>query len=145
MFSRRVVSGFAAIVATVFLAVLPGCGWLSGSGSTSSQSPVISSLSVAPSSVLCDQQFNVAFSYSDPQGDIARARVTFQRSGDPAVREETPLWPATSSRTTGTVSFPFTFACDSKGGVWTITVLVEDDKTNTSNSLTGEIRLNAAG
>ncbi len=146
MFRSRVYPVFAALMTAGSLAVLPGCDWLQGSGSSARLSPFLSGLSINPSSVLCGKEFQVAFRYDDPQGDIARAQVTFQRSGDSSVREETSVWPDTISRSSGTASFPFSFPCDSsKGGTWTIKVLAEDDRGHTSNTLTGQIRLNAAG
>jgi hypothetical protein len=105
-------------------------------------------LNISPSSVLCgeDSKFSVSFRYDDPQGDIAKVTVTRQRSGETSKIEESPSWPEDQSRGTGTVKFEnFFFTCDSKGGVWTIKVLVEDDRGHTSNELSGEIRLNAAG
>lgn len=146
MFSRRAISVFAAILAAGTLAVTSGCDWFQGSGSDTRRSPFLSGLGFSASSVLCGQNFAVSFRYDDPQGDIARVRVTFQLSGDTGLREETPTWPDTINRSSGTASFPFTFPCDSsKGGLWTIKVQVEDDQGHTSNTLSGEIRLNAAG
>jgi hypothetical protein len=145
MFDRGWKCAFAAVLAAGALAVLPGCDWLQGSDSGSRQSPFISALSVQPSSVLCEQEFVVSFRYDDPQGDIASVLVTFQRSGDSSVREESPLWPTTISRSSGTASFPFTFPCSSKGGLWTVSVQLRDEREHSSNVITGQIRLNAAG
>ena len=146
MFSRRCFSVFVAVLAVGALAVVPGCDWLQGSDSGSRLSPFISSLSVSPSSVLCGQKFSVSFRYDDPQGDIANALVKLQRSGDTAAREESPAWPDGISTSSGTATFDFTFPCaDSKGGVWSITVQAEDDRGHISNSLSGSIRLTAAG
>jgi len=124
--------------------VLPGCDWFKASDPGSRQSPFLSALSISPSSVSCTQQFSVSFRYDDPQGDIARVTVSLQRSGDTAVREESPLWPDTVSAS-GTAKFDFSFSCDSLGGVWSIKVQAGDDLGHTSNTLSGEIRLNAAG
>lgn len=145
MTSRRVKRAFAAMLAVGSLAVLPACDWLQGSESGSRQSPFLSNLSVQPSSVLCGQEFTVTFRFDDPQGDIALAQVTLQRTEDAVGREESPPWPDNVSRSSGTVSFPFTFTCGSKGGLWAITVRVLDEREHTSNVLSGEIRLNAAG
>jgi len=148
MFNRRMGAVIFAVLAAGFLVVLPGCDWFHGSDPALRSSPVIESLSIQPSSVLCAEQFLVSFHFEDPQGDISNARVTLQRSGDTAVREETPLWPETISRSSGTASFPFSFApkpCTGKGGIWTITVEAEDEKGHTSNMLTGQITLTAPG
>jgi len=148
MLSRRMGAVFSAVLAGSFLAVMPGCEWFKGSDPTQRSSPSISSLSIRPSTVLCEQEFLVSFKFEDPQGDISSARVTFQRSGDTAVREETPPWPQTISRDSGTVQFPFSFAprpCTGQGGTWTITVKAEDERGNTSNTLTGQIDLTSAG
>jgi len=146
MLSRKLLVVFAATLAVGSLAVAPGCNWLSGSDSGSRLSPFISSLIVSPSAVLCGQKFSVSFRYDDPQGDIANALVTLQRSGDTAAREEAPAWPAGISTSSGTAKFDFTFPCaDSKGGVWSITVRVQDERGHISNSLTGTVRLTAAG
>ena len=145
MISRKVGFLIVALLATGSLAVLAGCDWFKGSETGQRSSPVISKLLISKASVLCDQEFVVSFQYADPQGDILNARVRFQRSGDTTAREETPTWPATSSRTSGNVSFPFNFTCASKGGLWTITVFTEDEQGNASNELTGVITLNAAG
>jgi hypothetical protein len=145
MFGRRGLSTFAAVLAAVSLAAAPGCDWLKASDSGARQSPFLNSLAVRPSSVLCGQTFTVSFRYEDQQGDIARARVTLQREGDSAVREETPPWPETLSRSSGTAAFDFSFACDSAGGVWSVKVQVEDEAGHTSNILSSDIRLNAAG
>jgi hypothetical protein len=145
MFSSRRLFVLAAVLTLGCLSVAPGCNWLQGSDSGSRLSPFLSSLSIGPSSVLCGQKFAVSFKYDDPQGDIAKAVVTFQRSGDTDSREETPAWPNDISRSSGTATFDFSFPCDSKGGVWSITVRAEDDRGHVSNSLTGSIRLTAAG
>lgn len=145
MVSRGVKCVFAAVLAAGFLAVLPGCDWLQGSEAGSRQSPSLSNLSIQPTSVLCGQDFAVSFRFDDPQGDIALALVSLKRAEDAVGREESRLWPDAVSKSTGTVSFPFSFICGSKGGAWAITVRVEDDRGHTSNVLTGEVRLNAAG
>jgi hypothetical protein len=146
MFNRRVFSALAAVLAVGSLAVLPGCDWFQGSGSDGRRSPFLSNLGISASSVLCGDTFSVSFRYDDPQGDIARARVTLLRNGDMVPREESPTWPSTISRSSGTATFPFSFPCDSsKGGLWTIKVQVEDDQGHISNLLSGEIRLNAPG
>lgn len=148
MFGLRIGTVCSAVLAAGCLAVLPGCDWFQGSDPDLRNRPVISSLSIQPSSVLCEKEFSVSFHYEDGQGDIANARVTLQRSGDTLVREETALWPEAISRSNGTVSFPFSFTpkpCTGQGGNWTITVEVEDDRRNTSNTLTGQIFLTAAG
>ena len=145
MLDRRVMKVYAAILAAGCLALAPGCDWLKASDSGTRQSPLLSSLAIRPASVLCGQKFVVSFRYEDQQGDITNARVVFQRAGDATVREEAPLWPETLSRSSGTALFDFTFACDSKGGVWSVTVRAEDELGHISNSLSGEIRLNAAG
>jgi len=142
------VAVFSAVLAGGFLGVMPGCDWLQGSGPGQSSSPVVSSLGVSKSSVLCEQEFFVSFRYEDPQGDISKVRVTLQRSGATTAREEAPLWPDTISRSSGTASFPFSFTpkpCAGQGGVWTITVQAEDDRGHTSNTLSGQITLVAAG
>jgi len=148
MFSRRVYAVISAVLAVGFLATLPACDWFKASDPALRSSPVISSLSVQPSSVLCAQEFSVSFHFEDPQGDIRNARVRFQRSGDTTVREETPPWPETFSRSSGTVSFPFSFGptpCTGQGGTWMVTVEVQDDRDHTSNALTGQITLTSAG
>ena len=145
MLRRRVLSLVFVVLATGSLAVLPGCDWLKGSNTDIRQSPNISSLRVNPASVLCGATFNISFNYNDQQSDIAKARVTFQRTGDTNIREENPVWPTNISRGSGIVTFPFSFACDSKGGDWQITVEVQDDRSNTSNTLTGQIVLASAG
>ena len=151
MFSRRVISVVAAVLAVGSLAAASGCGWLKGSDPGTRQSPFISSLSIQPSSVLCAKEFLVSFQFEDPQGDIAKARVTFKPSGvpdpKPETREEMRDWPETTSRGRGTVSFPFSFPapCDGKGGIWTITVEAVDERGNSSNTLTGQVNLTAAG
>jgi len=148
MFSRRIVAVFFAVLAAGFLAALSGCEWFKGSDPSQRNSPVISTLSIRPSSVLCAQEFLVSFQFEDPQGDIASARVTFKPTGvpdpKPEPREETRLWPETISRSSGTVSFPFSFTpkpCTGQSGTWTITVEAEDERGNTSNTLTGQITL----
>ncbi len=145
MFRNRFVAVFAAVLAVGSLAAVAGCDWFKASGSSERTSPFLSDLRISPSSVLCGTNFSISFRYDDPQGDIAQARVTLQRTGDSAVREENILWPETISTSIGTASFPFSFPCGSKGGIWTVKVRVEDDKSHTSNELTGEIRLNAVG
>ena len=96
--------------------------------------------------MLCGQTFSVSFKYDDPQGDIKNALVTLQRSGDTESREEAPVWPDGISRSSGTAEFKFSFPCaSSKGGLWSITVRAEDERNHISNSLSGTIRLNAAG
>ncbi|MHB8836394.1 MAG: hypothetical protein ACYC9Y_11895 [Candidatus Methylomirabilia bacterium] len=148
MFSRRVFHVVCVVLAGGALAALPGCDWLKGSDPSLRSSPMVSALSIQPSSVLCGGEFSVSFHYEDPQGDIASARVSFRRSGDTSLREETPLWPETISRSSGTVSFPFSFTpkpCTGQGGVWTITVQAEDSEGHTSNTLTGQITLVAVG
>ena len=156
MFSRRIVAVFFAVLAAGFLTALTGCEWLKGSDPSQRNSPGISTLSIRPSSVLCEQEFLVSFQFEDPQGDIAKARVTFKPSGvpdpKPETREETRDWPGTISRSSGTVLFPFgtvrefpsPFApkpCTGQFGVWTITVEAEDERGNTSNTLSGQITL----
>lgn len=148
MFSRRVFSVCSAVLALGSFAVLPGCEWFKGSDPSLRSSPMISSLSIQPSSVLCAAEFSVSFHYEDPQGDVANARVSLRRSGETLSRDETPLWPESISRSSGTVSFPFSFTptpCTGQGGVWTITVQVEDDEGHISNTLSGQITLVAAG
>jgi hypothetical protein len=148
MISRRIVAVLFVVLAVVSLAALSGCEWFKGSDPTNRSSPVISTLSIRPSSVLCAQEFSVSFQFEDPQGDIASARVKLRRSEDTAVREETPPWPETTSRDSGTVSFPFSFTpkpCTGQGGIWIITVEAEDERGNTSNTLTGQINLTSAG
>jgi len=151
MFSRRVVSVFAALLAAVSLAALTGCEWFQGSDPVQRSSPMISNLSIQPSSVLCAQEFTVSFHFEDPQGDIAKAQVILELTGAPEPKprlEETPLWPETISRSSGTASFPFSFTpkpCTDLGGTWTITVQVEDDRGHTSNTLAGQITLTTAG
>jgi hypothetical protein len=143
---------FSTVLAAGFLAALTGCEWFQGSDPAQRSSPVISNLSIQPSSVLCAQEFLVSFHFEDPQGDITNAQVTILPTGvpepKPAVREETPLWPETISRSSGTVSFTFSFApkpCADQGGTWTITVKAEDERGHTSNTLTGQISLTTAG
>lgn len=145
MSRKSVVAGFAAVLAVGSLVALAGCDWLKASGSAERTSPFVSDLRVSPSSVLCGTNFSVSFRYDDPQGDLALARVTLQRSGDSSVREETQFWPGTISRSSGIASFSFSFSCGSKGGVYAVKVQTEDDRGHTSNVLSGEIRLNAAG
>jgi hypothetical protein len=148
MFSRRVVAVFSAVLAFGALAALSGCDWFQGSDPAQRSSPVISSLSIQPSSVLCAQEFLVSFHFEDPQGDITNARVTFKRSGDSVTREETPLWPSTSSTSSGTVQFPFSFTprpCTGQGGIWIVTVEAQDERGHTSNKLTGQVTLSSAG
>ena len=148
MFSRAVFAVFSAVLAVGSLAALPGCDWFQSSDPAQRSSPVINSLIIQPTSVLCAQEFSVTFHFEDPQGDLRNARVRFQRSGDATVREETPVWPDTISRSSGTVSFPFSFApkpCANQGGTWTITVKAEDERGHTSNTLTGQITLSSAG
>jgi len=146
MFRQRVLSVLAAALVAGALAVPAGCDWFQGSNSESRRSPFLTGLSISSTSVLCGDKFSISFRYDDPQGDIARARVTFQRTGDTSLREESPVWPDTISKSSGTATFPFTFPCaTSQGGLWTIKVQVDDDRGHTSNILTGEIRLNTAG
>jgi hypothetical protein len=146
MFSRRIISVVATVLAAGALAGVTGCDWLKGSDPGLRQSPVISSLSISRSSVLCNTEFTVSFHYEDRQGDIANAKVTFQRSGEAVSREETPTWPDTISRSSGTATFTFSFtSCDGKGGVWTIAVEAQDDQGNSSNTLSGQITLTSAG
>lgn len=145
MSRQRMKRVFAAMLAAGSLAVPSGCDWLSGSGAGSRQSPFLSNLSIQPASVLCGQEFTVSFRFDDPQADVLLAHVNLQRAGDPTVREESPLWPDGVSRSSGTVSFPLTFTCGTRGGAWAVTVRVEDERLNSSNVLSGEIRLNAAG
>ena len=148
MFSRAVVAVFSAVLAVGSVAALPGCDWFRSSDPAQRSSPTIDSLVVQPSSVLCAQEFSVTFHFEDPQGDLRNARVRFQRSGDATVREETPVWPDTISRSSGTVSFPFKFEpkpCTGQGGTWMITVEAQDDRDHTSNTLNGQITLNSAG
>jgi len=142
MLSRRIFFVFAAVLASGSVAVMPGCDWLHGSNAGLRQSPFVSNLSIRPSLVLCEKEFLVSFYYEDAQGDIALARVTLQRTGGTEVREETPPWPDTISGMSGTVVFPFKFACDSARGIWSIKVQAEDDLGHTSNSISGEITLN---
>jgi hypothetical protein len=122
--------------------MLPGCNWLSGSDPGARQSPTITALAITPSSVLCDTEFTVSFHFDDPQGDVALARITITRQGDTIGREESPPWPTTSSRSSGTVSFPFKFPCSGVRGTYTITVVAEDERGHKSNELAGEIRFN---
>jgi len=149
MFSRRRVVVWSVVLAVGSGAALMGCDWFKGSDPGLRSSPRISSLNIQPSSVLCAQEFTVSFQFEDPQGDIAGARVSLQRAGSTTSREETPLWPDTTSRSRGVVSFPFSFTpkpCTGQGGVWTVTVEAEDDKGNTSNTLTGgQVSLSAPG
>ena len=152
MFSRRIVTVFPVVLVVGSLAALSGCDWFKGSDPSQRSSPVISSLIIQPSSVLCAREFLVSFQFEDPQGDIAKARVTFRPNEvpepKPETREETPLWPEATSRRSGTVSFPFSFTpkpCTGQGGTWIITVEAEDERGNTSNTLTGQITLTSAG
>ena len=152
MFSRRIVTVFPVVLTVGSLAALSGCDWFKGSDPSQRSSPVISSLTIQPSSVFCDQEFLVSFQFEDPQGDIKNARVTFKPSGvpepKPEPREETPLWPVTISKSSGIVPFPFSFTpkpCTGQGGTWIITVEAEDERGNTSNTLTGQITLTSAG
>jgi hypothetical protein len=141
MFNRRTLFACVAVAAGS-LAMLPGCDWLSGSDPGARQSPTISTLSISPSSVLCDTEFTVSFHFDDPQGDVKLARVTITRQGDTFGREESPSWPSTASRSSGTVSFPFKFPCSGERGNYTITVLAEDEREHKSNELVGEVRFN---
>ena len=152
MFYRRMVAVFSAVLAGFFLAVTPGCQWLQGSDPSQRSSPVLSNLSIRPAAVLCAQEFLVSFDFEDPQGDIAKVRVTFEPSGvpepKPVPREETPLWPELISKENGRVSFPFSFTpkpCTDQGGTWSITVEVEDEQGHISNKLTGQIGLTTVG
>jgi len=146
MFVRRMSAVFAAVLTVGSFAVLPGCNWLKGSDSGSRLSPSLSNLAISPASVLCGEKFSVSFRYDDPQGDIASVHVTFLRSGDTTSRVESPAWPDKTSKSSGTATFDFSFSCtDDKGGLYSVTVQVDDDRGHTSNSLAGEIRLNAAG
>jgi hypothetical protein len=139
----------AAVLAAGALIALPGCDWLSGSESGSRQSPFLSGLSINPSSVFCGKTFTISFNYDDPQADVTSVKVTLQRAGDSAVREESPPWPAEEvNRSAGAVVLgDFSFPCDStaKGGNWAVTVSVEDLRGHKSNALTGTIRLSAPG
>ncbi len=151
MCSRRPGAVLCAVLAAGFLAALAGCDWFQSSDPSQRSSPVISNLSIQPSSVLCAQEFTVSFHYEDPQGDLAGARVTFEPTGlpdpKPATREEFPSWPENISTSSGTASFPFSFPspCTGLGGTWTITVQAEDDRGNTSNKLSGQVTLTSAG
>ena len=147
MSRRRIGAVSFAVLAAGALAALTGCEWFQGSDPGQRSSPAINSLSIQPSSVLCDQEFAVSFKFEDPQGDIKNARVLLKRSGDTAVREETPPWPENTSRSSGTVSFPLTFEppCTGQGGTWTITVEAVDERGHSSNVLSGQIILATAG
>jgi hypothetical protein len=148
MASRRLTAVVAALLAGGTLIALPGCDWFQGTESGQRLNPFLSSLSVSPSSVLCGNKFSITFRYDDPQGDIATARISLQLVGGISSREESPVWPDAQSRSSGTVTFgDFSFPCDAatKGGVYTVTVLVTDDRGHQSNLLTGQVRLNAPG
>jgi hypothetical protein len=149
MLSRRLVAAVAAVLAAGALAALPGCDWLKGSESGQRQDPFLSSLSVSPASVFCDDPFSISFRYDDPQGDIVFARVTLQLVGGTESIEKGVVWPEDlKSKYSGTVTFDdFSFECDAhnKGGTWSVSVQADDERENESNVLTGQIRLTAPG
>ena len=156
MFRRNAVVVCAVVVAAGAFAALAGCDWLKASEPGVSQAPVLTTLNVTPVEVFCRETppdakdtkntFSISFRYNDSQGDIARVSVTRQRSGETAQKVDTPLWPVDQNPSSGTVTFKnFFFACESKGGIWSIKVTVEDERGHLSNVLSGEIRLNTAG
>lgn len=149
MLSRKFVAAVAAVLAAGSLVALPGCDWLKGSESGQRQDPFLSSLSVSPASVFCDDPFSVSFRYDDPQGDITFVRVTLKLVGGTESVEKGAVWPDDQkSNFSGIVTFDdFLFECDAdnKGGTWSVSVQAEDERENESNILTGQIRLTAPG
>ncbi len=142
-FGRR--ARCVAVLALCSLAFMPGCDWLKASDMIERSSPFLSGLSISPSTVLCGSDYTVSFDYDDPQEDISQATVTLQHEGDSSVSTETFSWPDDLSRGAGTASFDLSTSCDSADGTWSVSVEVEDDRGHTSNILTGEISLSAAG
>jgi hypothetical protein len=144
-FHRRGVRALVGLLSLGSVALVPGCDWLKASDMVQRSSPFLSNLRITPSSVLCGQEFTVAFSFDDPQGDIFQAKFSYQHVGDSTVREQTELWPDNVSRSAGTVSIPSQIPCGSPGGTWVLTVTVEDDRGHLSNEVTQTVTLNAAG
>ena len=136
----------ATLLALGSLAALPGCDWLKSSGSTERASPFISGLSISPGAVLCGAGYTVSFDYNDPQGDISGVTIFLALENDAAVHlDVSPTWPTNQSRASGNVSFPLSFTCGSRGGRYSVTVQLVDDRGHLSNLLTGTVTLSAAG
>lgn len=143
--SKRTVSLLLVPLALAAAACLAGCDWLTSSENVQRRSPFLSNLAISRTSVFCNTEFVVSFSYDDPQGDVARAIIARRLQGETATTEETEPWPDDINQHAGSVSFPLSFTCDRPGGQYELTIWAEDDGGHKSNVLTGLIFLNKAG
>jgi len=124
-----------------------GCDWFKGSESVLRVAPFLSSLSLSPTTVVCEQPLRISFRYDDPQNDISLMTLAFEHVQDQETVQEAVIWDAAAGldlTVAGRVSFLFTLSCDNPSGRWDVSIVVEDNRGHVSNSLTGEINLTSS-
>ncbi len=137
-------------LAMLLLLFLSACNKPFDSGGNGpSFSPSISHLRISRTSVFCDRDFFISFSYSDPQDDIAVAYLLFISNESTTIIEEGIPWDEEEddrldlTRDPGKAYITWQFDCDldAAEGEYTVKVWVEDERGHESNDLLGEITL----